>query len=164
MNLPILRIGSHSLSLPSYAHPGDAGLDLAARLDDGRDVTRWGGSSWTKCDRGTDAPRLTLAAGARALIPCGFAFAIPDGYEGQVRPRSSAFKRGLHVALGTIDAGYRGEVLVGVVNVSDDEVEIDHGERIAQLVVAPVARCEVVEVDALDTTARGAGGFGSTGR
>lgn len=143
MNLPILRIGRHPLPLPSYAHPGDAGLDLAARLD---------------------GPRLTLGLGAHVLIPCGFAFAIPDGHEGQVRPRSSMFKRGLHVALGTIDAGYRGEVLVGVWNFSDESVDIYHGDRIAQLVIAPVARCEVCEVGELDATARGAAGFGSTGR
>lgn len=164
MILTILRIGSHALPLPSYAHPGDAGLDLAVRLDVARDIKQWGSTVWTPRDPGTDAPRLTLCPGARVLIPCGFAFAIPDGYEGQVRPRSSCFKRGLHVALGTIDAGYRGEVLVGVWNHGDEEVEIDHGDRIAQLVVAPVARCAVVEVSALDATERGVGGFGSTGR
>ena len=164
MILTILRIGSHALPLPSYAHPGDAGLDLAVRLDVARDIKQWGSTVWTPRDMGTDAPRLTLCPGARVLIPCGFAFAIPDGYEGQVRPRSSCFKRGLHVALGTIDAGYRGEVLVGVWNLGDEEVEIDHGDRIAQLVIAPVARCEVVEVSELDATARGTGGLGSTGR
>ena len=164
MNLRILRIGSHALPLPSYAHPGDAGLDLAARLDRREVLRRWGDSAFIMRDPGTGAPRLTLFPGARALIPCGFAFAIPDGHEGQVRPRSSCFKRGLHVALGTIDAGYRGEVLVGVWNLGDEEVEIDHGDRIAQLVIAPVARCTAVEVSALDATERGVGGFGSTGR
>ncbi len=164
MKLSILRTGSHALPLPSYAHPGDAGLDLAARLNSARDLKHWGSVVWTPRDRGTDAPRLTLAPGARALIPCGFAFAIPDGYEGQVRPRSSCFKRGLHVATGTIDAGYRGEVLVGVWNLSGEEVEIDHGDRIAQLVIAPVPRCEVREAVELDETERGANGLGSTGR
>ena len=164
MILTILRIGSHALPLPSYAHPGDAGLDLAVRLDRREDLRRWGDSAFIMRDPGTGAPRLTLFPGARALVPCGFAFAIPDGYEGQVRPRSSCFKRGLHVALGTIDAGYRGEVLVGVWNLGDEEVEIDHGDRIAQLVIAPVARCTAVEVSELDATARGANGLGSSGR
>lgn len=164
MILHILRIGSYALPLPSYAHPGDAGLDLAARLNASHDIRTWGDSVWTKHDMGTDAPRLTLAHGARALIPCGFAFAIPDGHEATVRPRSSMFKLGLHVVTGTIDAGYRGEVLIGVWNLSGDDVDIDHGERIAQLVVSPVARCEVCEVNELDETSRGTDGFGSTGR
>jgi dUTP pyrophosphatase len=135
------------LPLPSRASAGAAGLDLAAAVPE-------------------DAP-LTLAPGARALVPTGFAFALPDGHEGQVRPRSGlAAKHGVTVlnAPGTIDADYRGEVQVILINHGDEPVVIRRGERVAQLVVAPVTRAEVAEVAGLDETARGAGGFGSTGR
>lgn len=122
-----------------------AGLDLCAALD---------------------GP-LRLPAGARAAVPTGLALAIPSGWEGQVRPRSGlALRQGITVlnAPGTIDADYRGEVMVLLVNLDSGEHTIEPGERIAQLVVAPVARLEIVEVDELEVTARGAGGFGSTGK
>ena len=112
-----------------------------------------------------DAP-LRLAPGERAAVATGLALAIPPGWEGQVRPRSGlALRRGLTVlnAPGTIDADYRGEVMVLLVNLDGSEQTIAPGERIAQLVVAPVALAEVVEVAELDSTERGAGGFGSTG-
>jgi dUTP pyrophosphatase len=112
-----------------------------------------------------DAP-LRLAPGERAAVATGLALAIPPGWEGQVRPRSGlALRRGLTVlnAPGTIDADYRGEVMVLLVNLDRSEQTISPGERIAQLVVAPVALAEVVEVAELDSTERGAGGFGSTG-
>jgi len=131
------------LPLPGYAHPGDAGLDLHA------------------------ADTTTLRPGERALIPCGIAVAIPEGHVGLVHPRSGlAVDHGLTVlnAPGTIDAGYRGELKVLLINLGQDTVEIRHGERIAQLVLLPVALVDVREVDRLDATARGAGGFGSTGR
>jgi len=130
--------------LPAYETPGSAGMDLRAMLD--------GGSE-------------TLAPGDRALIPTALRLAIPEGFEGQVRPRSGlALKKGLTVANapGTIDADYRGEVKVILINLGVEAVAISHGDRIAQLVIAPVARAVWAE-GSLDETARGAGGFGSTG-
>ncbi len=113
-----------------------------------------------------DVP-IVLAPGARAAIGTGLALAIPAGFEGQVRPRSGlAREHGITVANapGTIDADYRGHVLVLLVNLGDVPVTINSGHRIAQLVIAPVARAELVVVEALPETARGRGGFGSTGR
>lgn len=136
------------LPLPAYQSAGAAGLDLVAAVD-------------------ADAP-VMLDPGARALVGTGLVLAIPDGYEGQVRPRSGlASSRGLTVlnAPGTIDSDYRGEVKVLLVNLGSEPVRIERGMRIAQLVLAPVTRASIDEVseDALDTTARGGGGFGSTG-
>jgi dUTP pyrophosphatase len=131
--------------VPRYMTDGAAGLDLCAALD---------------------AP-VTLAPGARAAIGTGLALAIPAGFEGQVRPRSGlAREHGVTVANapGTIDSDYTGHVLVLLVNLGDAPVTIASGQRIAQLVIAPVARAELAVVDALPATARGAGGFGSTGR
>jgi dUTP pyrophosphatase len=108
-----------------------------------------------------------IAPGARALVPCGFAMALPLGYEAQVRPRSGlAAKHGVTVlnAPGTIDADYRGEVKVILVNHGQEPFEIRRGDRIAQMVVAPVSAVTFSERETLDETTRGAGGFGSTGR
>ncbi|MFO0748854.1 MAG: dUTP diphosphatase [Myxococcota bacterium] len=130
------------LALPSYATAGAAGLDLRA------------------------AAPVTIEPGRRARVPTGLAIAIPPGWEGQVRPRSGlAWRHGLTVlnAPGTIDSDYRGEVQVLLVNLGDSAVTLERGERIAQLVLAPVGRAEVVLVASLDGTARGAGGFGHTG-
>jgi dUTP pyrophosphatase len=134
------------LPLPSYQSAHAAGLDLIAAVPQ-------------------DTP-LTLAPGARALIPTGIAIALPEGHEGQVRPRSGlAAKHGLTVlnAPGTIDADYRGELQVLLINLGSEAVDITRGMRIAQLVVAPVARAQLRELPALDQTRRGKGGFGSTG-
>lgn len=109
---------------------------------------------------------VVLAPGDIALIPCGFAMAFPDGFEAQVRPRSGlAVKHGISMpnAPGTIDADYRGEVKVPLINLGREAFTVEHGMRIAQMVIAPVARAEIVEVESLDETDRGAGGFGSTG-
>jgi len=109
---------------------------------------------------------ITLSPSERCLIPCGFAMAMEPGYEAQVRPRSGlALKQGITVlnSPGTIDHGYRGQVGVILVNLGEDIVVIQHQERIAQLVIAAVPAIEVFEVDDLDDTARGTGGFGSTG-
>jgi dUTP pyrophosphatase len=136
----------HDLPLPSYQSALAAGMDLMAAVP-------------------TDAP-LTIARGARALVPTGLAIALPPGSEAQVRPRSGlAVRHGLTVlnAPGTIDADYRGEVQVLLVNLGDESVSISRGMRIAQLVIAAVARAELSEVVSLDETARGTGGFGSTG-
>ena len=130
--------------IPEYKSALAAGMDLAACLD---------GS-------------ITLEPGAITLVPTGIAIAIEPGFEGQVRPRSGlACKFGVTVpnAPGTIDADYRGEVKVGLINLGDVPFVIEPGMRIAQLVIAPVARAEVFEVDALDETVRGSDGFGSTG-
>ena len=130
--------------VPRYMTAHAAGLDLCAALD---------------------AP-LVLAPGQRAAVATGLAMAIPPGHEGQVRPRSGlALKHGLTVvnAPGTVDADYRGEVKVLLVNLGAEAVTIAPGDRVAQLVIAPVIQAELAEVDALDDTARGAGGFGSTG-
>ena len=128
--------------LPAYAHPGDAGLDLTAV---------------TGC---------RLEPGERTAVPTGLAVAIPEGWVGLVHPRSGLARRhGLTVANapGTIDAGYRGEVQVLLVNLGAESVELAPGDRIAQLLLQEVGRAEVVEVDELNDTVRGSGGFGSTG-
>ncbi|MEM8664857.1 MAG: dUTP diphosphatase [Pseudomonadota bacterium] len=132
---------------PHYASDGAAGLDLAAAVPD-------------------DAP-LTLMSGCWDAVPTGLAIALPRGFEGQVRPRSGlAARHGITVlnAPGTIDADYRGEVKVLLINHSSDPFVVKRGERIAQLVIAPVLQAELREVETLTETERGAGGFGSTGR
>jgi dUTP pyrophosphatase len=143
----ILRLAHGSdLALPSYQSALAAGLDLVAAVP-------------------ADAP-LTIAPGARALVPTGIAIALPPGTEAQVRPRSGlAVKHGLTVlnAPGTIDADYRGELQVLLVNHGAESVSIARGMRIAQLVIAAVARARLYEVKSLDETVRGSGGFGSTG-
>jgi len=113
-----------------------------------------------------DAP-IELQPGDRHAVPSGFAIEIPPGFEGQVRPRSGrALKEGLGMpnSPGTIDADYRGEVKVLLVNLGKRPIVIKHGDRIAQLIIAPVARAEIVEVDELAPSGRGVNGFGSTGR
>ena len=149
VTVKVLRIpGSDpAIALPSYETTGAAGADVRANLDGG-------------------AP-LIVPAGARALIPTGLQFEIPAGFEVQVRPRSGlALKNGITLANspGTIDADYRGPVGVIVLNTSDVPFEVTHGMRIAQLVVAPVVQGQFAQVEGLGETARGAGGFGSTGR
>jgi dUTP pyrophosphatase len=133
----------HGLPLPAYATTGAAGMDIVAAED------------------------IALAPGARHAVATGFAIAIPEGFEVQVRPRSGlALKHGITClnTPGTIDSDYRGEVKVILANLGDEAFQVVRGERIAQLVPAAVTRAEVTEVDTLDDTARGAGGFGSTGR
>lgn len=147
--LKIMRVAGSdmSLPLPAYETPGAAGADLRANLP--------------------DAGRVVVAPGARALIPTGLAMAVPEGFEVQVRPRSGlALKHGITLvnAPGTIDSDYRGEVGVIVLNTSQEAFEVSHGLRIAQIVLAPVVQATFDLVEALDATARGAGGFGSTGR
>lgn len=132
------------LDLPTYAHPGDAGLDLVTTVD------------------------ATLAPGERKAVPTGIAIALPEGYAAFVHPRSGlALRHGLTVANapGTIDAGYRGEISVALVNLDPTEsVSVARGERIAQLVIAPVSTAVLHEVERLPGSHRGSGGFGSTGR
>ena len=134
------------LPLPSYETSEAAGMDLRAAVPE-------------------DAP-LTLKPGARKLVPTGFAMAIPPGFEAQIRPRSGlALKHGLSLvnAPGTIDSDYRGEIKIILINQGDADFEISRGMRIAQMVIAPVLQVAIEPVTSLDDTARGAGGFGSTG-
>ncbi|WP_052669701.1 dUTP diphosphatase [Nitriliruptor alkaliphilus] len=131
------------LPLPSYAHEGDAGLDLIA------------------------AEEVDLAPGARAAVPTGLRVAIPAGWVGLVHPRSGLARRhGVTVANapGTIDAGYRGEVQVLLINLGDEAVTLHRGDRVAQLLLQRVGRATVVAAPDLDDSTRGAGGFGSSGR
>jgi dUTP pyrophosphatase len=145
ITVQIMRLEhGEGLPLPAARTAASAGLDLAAAVEDA----------------------VLIPTGGRALIPTGFAVAIPTGHEGQVRPRSGlAVEHGVTVlnAPGTIDADYRGEVKVLLINHGDGPFTVTRGMRIAQLVVAPVAAARVAEVATLDETPRGKGGFGSTG-
>jgi len=137
------------VALPSYETPGAAGADLRANLA-----------------AAYRAAGLVLEPGARALVPTGLRLEIPAGYEVQIRPRSGlALKHGISLANapGTIDSDYRGPLGVILVNLGDTTFTVEHGARIAQMVVAPVAQAAFEEVGVLSDTARGAGGFGSTG-
>ena len=144
--VPVQRLAHGAdLPLPEYASAGAAGVDLRAAVDE----------------------PLELTPGARALVPTGLALALPAGYEGQVRPRSGlAAKHGVTVlnTPGTIDADYRGEVKVILINLGEEAFTVERGERIAQLVVAPVTHAAFYPVADLEATERGADGFGSTGR
>ena len=141
MDLAAVRL-DRELPLPAYARPGDAGLDLRA------------------------SESLKLEPGERRLVPTGLAIAIPEGHAGLVLPRSGlAMQKGVTVlnAPGLIDSGYRGELQVLLINHGPAVVAIERGERIAQLVIQPVAHARLVEVERLPDSARGEGGFGSTG-
>jgi len=143
VKVEIKRLRANAI-MPRYMTEHAAGMDLHAAIE---------------------AP-LILAPGERVLVPTGLAFAIPPGYEGQVRPRSGLALRqgvGLVNAPGTIDADYRGEVQVIVINHGTDPVTFAPADRIAQLIIAPVTRAQLVEVNELDETVRNAGGFGHTG-
>ena len=147
--LKIMRVvgADSSVPLPSYETAGAVGADVRANLRDGVGVS--------------------IDPGSRALIPTGLAMAVPAGFEVQVRPRSGlALKHGIALvnSPGTIDCDYRGEVGVIVLNTSDVVFDVTHGMRIAQIVLAPVVQASFQEVQALDRTSRGTGGFGSTGR
>ena len=141
MKIPFLRLDPE-LPIPTSAHDGDAGVDLYARTD------------------------VVLAPGAWQMVPTGIAVAIPEGHTGLVAPRSGlAARHGLSVVNGpgVVDAGYRGEINVILINHGGEEVRLSRGERIAQLVVVPIVQTELHEVVALPDSERGAGGFGSTG-
>ena len=143
--LKLIRLPhGEGLDLPSYETAGAAGMDIRAAVSD----------------------PIVLAPGQRALVPTGFIFEIPQGFEVQVRPRSGiAFKNGVTClnTPGTIDSDYRGEVKVLLINLGQEDFTIERGMRIAQLVVAPVVQARVQEADAFSETQRGGGGFGSTG-
>lgn len=142
MTLRFMRIHRDAV-LPAYAHPSDAGMDIRSVED------------------------LVIPAGGRALVHTGLVMMLPPKYEAQVRPRSGlALKYGVTVlnTPGTIDSGYRGEVGVILANFGDADFEVKKGDRIAQIVVAPVTKARIYEVDYVDDTDRGKGGFGSSGR
>ncbi|ODR95577.1 deoxyuridine 5'-triphosphate nucleotidohydrolase [Methyloceanibacter stevinii] len=145
--LRVLRLPhGEGLPLPAYQTDHAAGFDLVAAIGENEPVV--------------------LSAGARGAVPTGLVFELPEGYEAQVRPRSGlALKHGVTVlnSPGTIDADYRGEVQVVLINHSDEPFRIARGDRIAQVVIAPVTCVEIAEVSDVGETARGAGGFGSTG-
>lgn len=146
MNLSFQRLPNNDLPLPAYATAGAAGMDLRACLPEGAKV---------------------IEPGSVAFIPTGFRVALPPCTEMQIRPRSGLSTR--HSILipnspGTVDGDFRGEVMVALLNAGTEPFEVSHGDRIAQAVIADVRRPEIVEVDALSETERGAGGFGSTGR
>lgn len=142
MTLAFKRIHPQA-TLPAYAHANDAGMDIRSVAE------------------------VVLPARGRALVPTGLVMLLPPGYEAQVRPRSGlALKNGITVlnAPGTIDAGYRGEIGVILFNTTEVDYIVHIGDRIAQLVIAPVTQVEPVEANEIDETTRGAGGFGSTGK
>jgi dUTP pyrophosphatase len=145
IDVPVVKLASaDGLPLPDYATPGAAGLDLAAAVSE----------------------PVVIPPGGRAMVPTGLTIALPDGFEAQVRPRSGlAARAGVTVlnAPGTVDSDYRGEIQVILVNLGDAPFKVSRGERIAQLVVAPVTQLAWRATDRLPETARGAGGFGSTG-
>ncbi|MFT3706549.1 MAG: dUTP diphosphatase [Archangium sp.] len=144
VTVKVRRVRASQWPLPKYQTPQSAGLDLIADLPED----------------------VQLAPGDRRLIPTGLALEIPPGYEGQVRPRSGlALKQGITClnSPGTIDADYRGEVGVVLINHSKEHVVLKAGDRIAQLVIAPCVQANLIEVDGLSETDRGSGGFGSTG-
>ena len=141
MTLKFKRIHPDA-TLPAYAHPSDAGMDLRSVAD------------------------VTIPRFGRAPVPTGLVALLPPGYEAQVRPRSGlALKKGVTVlnSPGTIDSGYRGEIGVILANFGDEAFEVKKGDKVAQLVLAPVTQAAVEETDVVDATDRGAGGFGSTG-
>ncbi len=146
-SVSIVRLAnSYGLELPSYETSGAAGMDLRAAVGEGEP--------------------LVLSPGMRALVPTGFVFAVPDGYEAQIRPRSGlAFKNGVTClnTPGTIDSDYRGEVKVLLINHGTEDFVVTRGMRIAQMVIAPVTQVRIVETTDVSETMRGAGGFGSTG-
>lgn len=145
--LPVIRLPhAAGLALPAYESAGAAGMDLRAAVP--------------------ESEPMSIAPGDRALVPTGLVLEIPAGFEGQVRPRSGlAFRHGVTClnTPGTIDSDYRGEVKVLLVNLGTEEFVVTRGLRIAQLVIAPVAQAQIVEANIAGETARGSGGFGSTG-
>mgnify|MGYP003705941815 CR=1 FL=1 len=142
--LRIKRLENNDLPLPKYETSGSAGMDLTA----------------------ANAEVITIKAGQRALIKTGIAIALEEGFEAQIRPRSGlALKNGITVlnSPGTIDADYRGEIGVILINHSDEDFEVKQGMRIAQMIIAPYVQAQITQLEILDETKRGAGGFGSTG-
>jgi dUTP pyrophosphatase len=144
--LPIARLPhAEGLPLPAYETAGSSGLDLRAAVPQGEPIV--------------------MPPGGRTAVPTGLCFGIPAGFEGQVRSRSGlAVRHGVTCLTGTIDSDYRGEIKVVLINLGQEDFVINRGDRVAQMIIAPFAQARISEVDSLDETSRGAGGFGSTGR
>lgn len=166
MKVRIKRVGAHALPLPAYETAGAAGMDLRASLTDVKEgpgvVPLWDVHPTAK----VLARCIAIYPGAHVYLPVGFAFEIPEGFEGQVRPRSGLAKKHAVVAwhpIGTVDSDYRGEIMAALHNRGDRPFTIWEGDRIAQLVIAPVVRASLEEVAELSDTARGGNGFGSSG-
>ena len=158
INVPVINKSSNEL--PKYAHKGDAGFDLRANVEEIKN------DNYLFNAIKFNATTIILNPGGRVLIPTGLYMAIPEGYELQIRPRSGlALKHGITVlnTPGTIDADYRGEIMVLLINFSTEDFVINDGERIAQMVLAKHEQCDFIEVNELDETERGAGGYGHTG-
>ena len=161
VDLKIKRLDPKA-TIPEYAHVGDAGFDLSAVIDEEHSQSQAGESG---AMGGTDDSVL-VAPGGKFIAKTGLAFAVPSGYELQVRPRSGlAYKHGITVinSPGTVDSGYRGEVMVILLNTGTEPFEIKTGDRIAQAVINKLPKVSIREVEDLDETERGEGGFGSTG-
>ena len=140
MELKVKKLNPNA-KLPTYAHPGDAGMDLYA------------------------AEATTIPARGRGLVPTGIALAVPDGYVGLVWDKSSVpANYGVTKMSGVLDSGYRGEIKLVLYNTSDTDCTFEVGQKVAQLLIQPVIQPQIIEVEELDTTSRGAGGFGSTGK
>lgn len=140
ITLPIKKLYEDS-KVPTFAHPGDAGMDLYAH------------------------ETITIPAGQKAIVPTGVAMAIPEGYVGLIWDKSGvAIKGGVKVLGGVIDAGYRGEVMVGMINLTDADYVFEVGHKVAQMIIQERVQPEITLVDDLDATSRGEGGFGSTGK
>ncbi len=140
ITLPVKKVYEDA-KVPTFAHPGDAGMDLYAR------------------------EVITVKAGERAVVGTGIAMAIPEGYVGLIWDKSGiAIKNGLKVLGGVIDAGYRGEIMVGIINLSQDDYIFEAGHKVAQIIIQERIQPEVIEITDLDATSRGEGGFGSTGK
>ena len=144
--LPIARLPhAEGLPLPAYETAGSSGLDLRAAVPEGEPIL--------------------MPPGGRTAVPTGLCFGIPAGFEGQIRSRSGlAVRHGVTCLTGTIDSDYRGEIKVVLINLGQEDFVIHRGDRVAQMIIAPFAQAAISEVDSLDETTRGAGGFGSTGR
>lgn len=165
-----IQIGIKNISgnkNPRYEHKGDAGVDVRAdfsRVTPENPIRLYGDGQFCFESEVNPIPCLVLESGSRALIPTGIFLNIPDGYEIQIRPRSGlALKEGVMCALGTVDAIFRGEIGINLFNLSNRAVVIEHGERVAQLVLKKVEEIEWIEVDDVGTSERNTNGFGSTG-
>lgn len=151
------RIGEHNLSVPSRAHDGDAGLDLAVIVDENTTAVAYSRSL-------RPVPRIEVYEG-RVDFRTGWAVAIPPGWFGLIVPRSSTGKAGWDIeSSGVIDSGYRGEIMLPLIYRGAESVRVEHGQRMAQMLILPVPRIDGIVVDELDATTRGSGGFGSSGQ
>lgn len=166
--MKIQLINKSPFDNPSYAKEGDSGMDLRANFAGVNNLEKTKGKVMCvpvgEWNDGEGLSKIIIDPDSRVIIPTGMYISLPKFYEAQVRPKSGqSFNKGFTVYLGTVDSNYRGEIGVIVANNTNRIIEIEHGEKVAQLVIAPVSQVEFENVDQLDTTERGEGGFGSTG-